>query len=498
MIDLVRNRSVPIHFVRSINPFYAFNQILPGPAKYYCFENCSFPILLLSASVFIQISLFKKLKVKSLRVVRVFRMSCAGRVRSMFVFILFCFLNKLSSSRNTYVVKVKNQLSPRPITTSDQPSTIQKKKSGGNSLSPLNNDGIYMTGVNGQRFHCFLPTAEERKLAEAGDVGAGGSKKVDPMVTIKAIKTILENSRKSTPCYQVRQGYWSYEVCPFVGVRQYPSQKNAVDKKPSERGSTNHIGAYEESMDAIDGDGTYIQSFTNGLDGRRAELRVVCAPGINAATPLSVNEPEKMHYVFTLESPLVCGELDSSPREMSLSEQAKHALRTLENVCVRYVEAWWTYELCNGIKVTQFHVEAATQKPSGTSTIAPTVAETEVTTEYMLGHFDSQVNQKLIREDVAVLSGPPQKRFKQVYNGGTKCDLTQKPRTVSVEFVCSDTETTYIMGIEEVSTCTYKMSVATPLLCEVPGFENINKMNSQSFENIICHLSDSSDEMSLN
>ena len=34
-----------------------------------------------------------------------------------------------------------------------------------------------------------------------------------------------------------------------------------------------------------------------------------------------------------------------------------NALKALNGVCLRYVESWWTYELCGGGKIRQFHVE---------------------------------------------------------------------------------------------------------------------------------------------
>ena len=38
-------------------------------------------------------------------------------------------------------------------------------------------------------------------------------------------------------------------------------------------------------------------------------------------------------------------------------QRGLNALKALNGVCLRYVESWWTYELCGGGKIRQFHVE---------------------------------------------------------------------------------------------------------------------------------------------
>jgi protein OS-9 len=58
----------------------------------------------------------------------------------------------------------------------------------------------------------------------------------------------------------------------------------------------------------------------------------------------------------------------------------------------------------------------------------------------------------------------------QKMEGGTKCDLTGKPRRVEVQYHCNPHVTDRIGYIKEVTTCSYLMVVYTPRLCNDVAF----------------------------
>lgn len=123
----------------------------------------------------------------------------------------------------------------------------------------------------------------------------------------------------------------------------------------------------------------------------------------------------------------------------------------------------------------QYHVNTPKKKDS----------EAVDTTEYVLGQFDNEINTQLVEAGDSILPSPPAQRFIEVYNGGTRCDLTKKFRRITVEYICSDSEKTFISSVEEVSTCNYRMTVQTPLLCPLKGFDKQNK-NEVNLEEISC------------
>ena len=74
-----------------------------------------------------------------------------------------------------------------------------------------------------------------------------------------------------------------------------------------------------------------------------------------------------------------------------LSKRGLNALKALNGVCLRYVESWWTYELCGGGKIRQFHVEK--NKKSNNQDDA-------ITMEFTLGIFDKDKN-KMVTDGTA-------------------------------------------------------------------------------------------------
>jgi len=134
--------------------------------------------------------------------------------------------------------------------------------------------------------------------------------------------------------------------------------------------------------------------------------------------------------------------------------------------CSYRLEPFWTYELCHGSKVTQYHEEKD--------------AEDGVKrTEFILG--------QMTKKEVKDLLSTPQSEGKRavefrkldnketpyysvVMDGGTECELNQKPRKTTVLYVCHPTSSNEIMSVKEVTTCEYEIIVLTPTLCSNPAY----------------------------
>ena len=241
----------------------------------------------------------------------------------------------------------------------------------------------------------------------------------------------------------------------------------------------------------------------------------------NTNAKLSIEEPSALNYAITLKTAAVCQEnivveptnaendemeeveyeevveveeeveveddgnngreAPDSRHESSkktLVARVQDALKPLKGVCLRFVESWWTYELCVGGKIRQFHAEKKSNNQDDV-----------ITMEFTLGKYDKPRNRNMASDGTAILKKHPYSKFLQYYGKGTKCDLTKEPRVVNVEYECSNSQHTYIMGIVETSTCTYKMSVATPLLCKLKEFDYLKKKDT-SHENIRCFPAD--------
>lgn len=135
--------------------------------------------------------------------------------------------------------------------------------------------------------------------------------------------------------------------------------------------------------------------------------------------------------------------------------------------CSYRLEQYWTYELCHGKSVRQYHEESINNKV--------------VLQEYFLGKYDAK---KMEADDASYLSKrsqrPPRIRlegglelpyFAVNMTGGTACELGEHAqRKTRVLYVCSQDARNEVLSIDELSTCEYQAVVLTPYLCAHPDY----------------------------
>ncbi|CAJ0960561.1 unnamed protein product, partial [Mesorhabditis belari] len=140
-----------------------------------------------------------------------------------------------------------------------------------------------------------------------------------------------------------------------------------------------------------------------------------------------------------------------------------------DKVCSFRLEPYWGYELCHGRYVLQYHEERELKAVQRT--------------EYYLGNF---------HQDYATKAGfkydhlnPPTKMIDDVetpyfpvtYTKGTMCDITGKPRTITVLYICHKEGQENIHSLYEVSSCNYEAIVLNQRLCMHPAFAPRIKQN---------------------
>ncbi|KAL1140005.1 hypothetical protein AAG570_006982, partial [Ranatra chinensis] len=133
------------------------------------------------------------------------------------------------------------------------------------------------------------------------------------------------------------------------------------------------------------------------------------------------------------------------------------------------IESYWTYELCHGKYVKQYHEERDGKKVS--------------LQEYYLGRWDmfmyanlkkeldkQKQNGKLFTPPIKKLDGMSLPYLQLNFTDGTVCDLNGKPRETHVLYVCYLHGKNEIYSIKEISTCIYEVIVLTVLLCQHPQY----------------------------
>lgn len=153
------------------------------------------------------------------------------------------------------------------------------------------------------------------------------------------------------------------------------------------------------------------------------------------------------------------------------------------NECVYAYElngGYWSFALCPGDKVIQYHEAVPPDKRNQAH------KADDPLTIFVLGRFsDASVSQVTFsnqarsvtpfvgtaRED----SSPWQhkKVLSQLVGNGTLCDLTLKPRSVEVVYVCDNVAMRdSILSVEEVSTCHYRLRFHSAGLCALPEYRS--------------------------
>ncbi|KAK6636161.1 hypothetical protein RUM43_009813 [Polyplax serrata] len=157
-----------------------------------------------------------------------------------------------------------------------------------------------------------------------------------------------------------------------------------------------------------------------------------------------------------------------------------------QSSCSHKLEAYWTYELCHGKYIRQYHEERE--------------GKTVKLQEYYLGMWDANQQQKLrkqLEEEAAKVSNNvPIKKvdglnmpYLQInMTDGTLCELSSKPRQTKVLYICYIHGKHEIYSLKETSICEYEVIVLSPLLCHHPKYRP-----QESGENVInCHPLDNS------
>ncbi|KAJ3490195.1 hypothetical protein NLG97_g5833 [Lecanicillium saksenae] len=170
--------------------------------------------------------------------------------------------------------------------------------------------------------------------------------------------------------------------------------------------------------------------------------------------------------------------------ELAKAEEAREESRAvasgweligdLEDKCLYYVSGWWSYSFCGNTEIVQYHALASSPKgqPPKRDMHSP---------KYVLGQEPTIPSQSRSAESASGHEYDPipaevQEKGKQRYlvqrlAGGTICDLTQRERTIEVQYHCvPGLPADKISWIKEVTICAYVMVVDTPRLCNDAAF----------------------------
>lgn len=152
-----------------------------------------------------------------------------------------------------------------------------------------------------------------------------------------------------------------------------------------------------------------------------------------------------------------------------------------QSSCSYRLESYWTYEICHGKYIRQYHEDREGKKVK--------------LQEYYLGKWDKNHYYKLLEEmkrnendiyeknksvPVKKIEGTNLPYLELEMGNGTLCDLNDRPRSTKVLYVCYLHGKHEVYSLKETSTCNYEIIVLSPLLCVHPRYKP-----QDSGENII-------------
>nr|CAB3243499.1 endoplasmic reticulum lectin 1 [Phallusia mammillata] len=168
-----------------------------------------------------------------------------------------------------------------------------------------------------------------------------------------------------------------------------------------------------------------------------------------------------------------------------------------KRVCTYRFEPYWTYELCHGKHIRQYHEERVRtsgksdetdgiimQTESGKKILVENAEEKSSyvkTTEFTLGKISDSIDKDgfllnpgkwpVTSKDVPfkVIDGVKTPYYPVVMADGTPCDLKSgSSRKSTIIYICRPTGRNEIISITETSSCEYELIVPSPDLCRNP------------------------------
>ena len=149
-----------------------------------------------------------------------------------------------------------------------------------------------------------------------------------------------------------------------------------------------------------------------------------------------------------------------------------------QSSCSYRLDSYWTYEVCHGRFIRQYHEDREGKKVK--------------LQEYILGQWNkdhyktlletstSEIDEKGTQVATKKIDGVSLPYFEITMDNGTLCDLNQnKPRRSKVLYVCFAHGKHEIYSLKETSTCNYEIVVLTPILCSHPKYKPLDTGENQ-------------------
>eukprot|EP01138_Halocafeteria_seosinensis_P012184 gb/GECG01012452.1/.p1 GENE.gb/GECG01012452.1/~~gb/GECG01012452.1/.p1 ORF type:complete len:567 (+),score=65.35 gb/GECG01012452.1/:1-1701(+) len=314
------------------------------------------------------------------------------------------------------------------------------------------------------------PDNSEESISDESDHGKAGHS--------DSVEETLSNyvQQRGENCLMRRYGYWAYRVCPNNYVEQVHVEGSiSKSDKAVERVLLGKYNAELDHLTTMDGEQYYTQVYENGDEGRKTKVMFLCAadllPNGVQEDIVGFSEPESRYYQIKIgvADSSVCGKLSS----------LRYIMKPINGSCSSLNKGWWTYEVCLGSHVKQFHQEGKS-----------------IVSQFLLGKFNKTVDTYVDEGDPSMRlpsnsrlarNQPPEylPAAVQKFDQGTLCDISNAPRQAEVRIQCGVGHFV-VTSIKEIRTCQYMIFVTSSHVCEHPALKQVEQLEIPESANINC------------
>ncbi|XP_011268782.1 endoplasmic reticulum lectin 1 isoform X1 [Camponotus floridanus] len=142
-----------------------------------------------------------------------------------------------------------------------------------------------------------------------------------------------------------------------------------------------------------------------------------------------------------------------------------------QNSCSYRLESYWTYELCHGRYVRQYHEDREGKKIKMQEYYLGTLDKAQKLK--LLAYYNEQANDPNRKLNIPTkkIDGINMPYLEIEMIDGTMCDLNNKPRIIRVLYVCYKHGKHDVYSLKETMTCEYEAIVLSPVLCNHPDYK---------------------------
>uniref|UniRef100_A0A9L0K8E9 Endoplasmic reticulum lectin n=1 Tax=Equus asinus TaxID=9793 RepID=A0A9L0K8E9_EQUAS len=285
---------------------------------------------------------------------------------------------------------------------------------------------VIMTTTHKEKYKCILPLVTSGDEEEEKDY-----KGPNP-------RELLEPLFKQSSCSYRIESYWTYEVCHGKHIRQYHEEKESGQKVNIHEYYLGNMLAKnllsEKEQEAEEKQKSKEEDLQSTKEERFPAIHKPIAVGSQPMLTVGTTHISKL-----TDDQLIKEFLSGS-------------------YCFHGGVGWWKYEFCYGKHVHQYHED----KDSGKTSV---VVGTWNQEEHIEWAKKNTARAYHLQDD----GTQTVRMVSHFYGNGDICDITDKPRQVTVKLKCKESDSPHAVTVYmlEPHSCQYILGVESPVICKI-------------------------------